>query len=42
MSGTLEALTEILTRSKSTSSKYASSTSADSTIASGVMPPYFL
>ena len=41
MSGTLEAFTEILTRSKSTSRKYASSSSADSTIASAVtLPPW--
>ena len=39
ISGTLDALTEILTRSKSTSSKYAISCIAEATIASGVTPP---
>src|SRR5579872_2475573 len=39
MSGTDDALTEIFTSWKSTSSKYASSMRADSTSASGVAPP---
>ena len=42
MSGTFDALTEILTSSKPTSANKPSSIWADSTSASGVAPPYFL
>src|SRR5438270_9535059 len=42
MSGTLDALTEILTSSKPSSAKRPNSIWADSTSASGVAPPYFL
>ncbi len=42
MRATEDALTEILTSVKPTSSKSASSFWADSTSASGVAPPYFL